>query len=296
MRKAFFLLLCAPLIWGLLNCAFPENAASTMKKQKETRRAILLIAFGTSVPEARRAFGEIEKQVREKYRDTEIRWAFTSKTIRTREAANGKKLDSPETALAGLMDDGFTHVAVLSLHIVPGEEFHDLKFNAERFRNMSKGIREIEVARPLLGNYDDMERLIGVLAQKYTPANPDEGAVFIGHGNSRHPSDAIYVALNSLLMDRERRLFTGTVQGHPTPEQLIPKLKSAKIRKVRLIPLMTVAGEHARKDMAGDGAESWKSMLAKNGIESEPVFTGLAEDPDVVMIWLDHLEEAVSKL
>jgi sirohydrochlorin cobaltochelatase len=35
-------------------------------------------------------------------------------------------LDSPETAFAKLMEDGYTHVAVLSLHTIPGEEFHEL--------------------------------------------------------------------------------------------------------------------------------------------------------------------------
>jgi sirohydrochlorin cobaltochelatase len=48
--------------------------------------------------------------------------------------------------------------------------------------------------------------------------------------------------------------------------------------------------------MAGNKAGSWKSVLAKNGIESEPIFTGLAENPDIVTVWLDHLDEALSKL
>ncbi|MGA2224331.1 MAG: sirohydrochlorin cobaltochelatase [Syntrophobacteraceae bacterium] len=60
-----------------------------------SKKAILLVAFGTSVPEAARAFGEIEKRVREKYPGIEVRWAFTSKTIRSRAAAQGTKLDSP---------------------------------------------------------------------------------------------------------------------------------------------------------------------------------------------------------
>jgi cobalamin biosynthesis Co2+ chelatase CbiK len=37
-------------------------------------------------------------------------------------------------------------------------------------------------------------------------------------------------------------------------------------------------------------------VLAANGIQSEPVFTGLAENPDAVAVWLDHLEEAFARL
>ncbi len=260
------------------------------------RKVILLVAFGTSVPEAAKALDEIEKRVRERYGETEVRWAFTSRTIRARAAARGIKLDSPETALAGLMDEGYTHAAVLSLHIVPGREFHELYHNAMRFEGMCGGFKKILIARPLLGNHDDMVKVADLLTGQYVPRGSDEGVVFIGHGNKRHPSDAVYLAMSSLLSDMNPRVFAGTVQGHPTPRELIPKLKAARLRKFRLIPLMTVAGDHARKDMAGDGPESWKSILVESGCEVEPVFHGLAENPEVVSIWLDHLDEVFRAL
>ena len=42
-------------------------------------------------------------------------------------AKEGKVLDSPEVALARMMDEKFTHVAVQSLHTIGGEEYHDLR-------------------------------------------------------------------------------------------------------------------------------------------------------------------------
>lgn len=264
-----------------------------MKKGKDSpKKAILVVAFGTSVPEASKALDEIDAVVREKYQGAEIRWAYTSRTIRSRLAAQGKHFDSPETALAKLMDEGFTHVALLSLHVVPGEEFHDLYRNATRFSQM--GFERVTVARPLLGNYDDMFRVSAILSKKHAALEPGEGVLFIGHGNARHPSDAIYIAMNSLLMDLGP-FYAGTVQGHPAPAELLPKLKAAKLRKVKLIPLMTVAGDHARKDMAGDDPESWKSVLSQNGIECEALFRGLAQEHEIVQVWLDHLEEAFAK-
>lgn len=289
-------LLCASLLAGaLLFFATATDASMTKKGKDSPKKAILVVAFGTSVPEASKALDEIEAGVREKYKGTEIRWAFTSRTIRSRLAARGKLLDSPETALARLMDEGFTHVALLSLHVVPGEEFHDLFRNAMRFSEMSSGFERLTIARPLLGNYDDMFRVSAILSKKHAALEPGEGVLFIGHGNARHPSDAIYIAMNSLLMDLGP-FYAGTVQGHPTPAELLPKLKAAKLRKVKLIPLMTVAGDHARKDMAGDDPESWKSVLARNGLECEAVFKGLAQEPEIVQVWLDHLEEAFAKL
>ena len=264
--------------------------------KKESKRAILLVAFGTTVSGTDKAFREIEKKVREKHRGIEIGWAFTSKAVRARAAARGRELCSPETALSRLMDCGSTHVAVLSLHVVPGQEFQSLCREVEKFRSEGKGLEKIEIARPLLGNPDDMETVCEILVGKFSRQSPHEGSIFIGHGNPRHPSDAIYVDMNSSLMARRSRFFVGTVQGRPTPDEILPELKAAKISKVLLVPLMTLAGEHARKDMAGNGPQSWKSVLAANGIQSEPVFTGLAENPDAVAVWLDHLEEAFARL
>jgi sirohydrochlorin cobaltochelatase len=264
--------------------------------KKEPKRAVLLVAFGTTVSGADKAFHEIEKRVREKHPGIEIGWAFTSKTIRARAAARGRELCSPEAALSGLMDGGSTHVAVLSLHVVPGEEFQNLCREVEKFRSENRGLEKIEIARPLLGNSEDMETVCKILVRRFSRQSPNEGSILIGHGNRRHPSDAIYVTMNSLLTARRSRVFVGTVQGHPTPDEVLPELKAAKISKVLLVPLMTLAGEHAGKDMAGNGPESWKSVLAANGIESEPLLTGLAENPDAVAVWLDHLEEAFSRL
>jgi sirohydrochlorin cobaltochelatase len=263
---------------------------------KPFQRAILLVAFGTCVPDAAKAFDEIEKRVREKYRDTEIRWAFTSKTIRARLAAQGKSMDSPEAVLSGLMSEGYTQAAVLSLHVVPGQEFQNLESNATHFAGIKGGFEKILVARPLLGNHDDMIRVTDILSRQFTPHGEKEGVLFIGHGNSRHSSDAIYVAMNAHMADQGKRLFVGTIEGHPSPDQLLPKLQAAKIRSVRLVPLMVVAGDHVRKDIAGDDPSSWKSILSNNGIECEALLDGLARNPEIVTVWLDHLEDVVSRL
>ena len=57
---------------------------------------------------------------------------------------------------------------------------------------------------------------------------------------------------------------------------------------------MSVAGEHARKDMAGDGPESWKSVLTKNGFKCEVILKGTADYPEIVNVWLEHLRAVFS--
>jgi len=55
------------------------------------------------------------------------------------------------------------------------------------------------------------------------------------------------------------------------------------------MPFMSVAGDHAKNDMAGDEDDSWKSILTKAGFECVPVLKGTAEFDNFVQIWVDHL-------
>ncbi len=58
------------------------------------------------------------------------------------------------------------------------------------------------------------------------------------------------------------------------------------------MPFMSVAGDHARNDMAGDEPDSWKSILTKAGITCVPVLKGSAEYDNILAIWIDHLKKA----
>jgi len=42
--------------------------------------------------------------------------------------------------------------------------------------------------------------------------------------------------------------------------------------------------------MAGDGPESWKTLLEKEGFQVQPVLKGMAEYDNIVKIWIDHLK------
>ena len=68
---------------------------------------------------------------------------------------------------------------------------------------------------------------------------------------------------------------------------------SLNILKAYLMPFMTVAGDHARKDMAGPEQDSWKSILEREGIQCVVVLKGIAEFQEFVDIWVDHLRTAL---
>jgi sirohydrochlorin cobaltochelatase len=270
------------------------NAPAKHGEKAEVKRAILLVAFGTSDAEAAKAFEGVEKRARERFPGVELRWGYTSRIIRAKLARQGRVLDSPETALARLMENGFTHVAVLSLHTIPGEEFHELHHNARLFGQMAGGFQDIRVARPLLSSARDLEAVARILLQGLSGRKAGEAVIFMGHGTEHHPADLVYRAMNQVFQEQDPLAYVAAVEGSQSLEDLIPKLAKRKVKKVYLAPLMSVAGDHAKNDMAGDAPDSWRSILTAKGFKVEPVLRGTAEIPEIVDIWLDHLDAAAA--
>ncbi len=281
--------------WIVCMVLFTATCFAAHGKERTPKKAILLAAFGTTVPEAQKAFDRIDAQVKRVFPGIEVRWAYTSRIIRAKLAGQGKILPSPESALAKLMDDGYTQVAVLSLQTIPGEEFHLLHRNAALFGQMSGGFDKILVAWPLLSSHEDIERAAKAML-KHIPAQrkPGDAVLLLGHGTEKHPADAIYLAMYHTLQELDPNVFLATVEGYPTLDYVIPKLKAKQIKKVYLMPFMAVAGDHALNDMAGDKPDSWKSVLTKDGFVCEAVLKGTGEYPDVVDIWIDHLRTTLA--
>ncbi len=264
--------------------------------EKTDKTGILLVTFGSSYPEAQRAFDNIDEKARAAFPDTEIRWAWTSRMIRNIMAERGTALHSPEQALAEMADEGFTHVAVQSLHVIMGSEFHYLKSVAKAFESMGKGIENISVGMPLLADQRAMEMAANAVKSSIPPErNVDDAVVLVGHGTA-HPANAFYTALMWQLQQTDKNIFIGTLSGFPDEDVILDILKKNGIEKVWLMPFMSVAGDHVQNDMFSEDEDSWQSIFEEAGIESEAVNKGFAEYDVYVDIWIKHLEDALSKL
>jgi sirohydrochlorin cobaltochelatase len=254
---------------------------------------ILLVAFGSSEASAQVSFENIDKKTKAAFPDIPVSWAYTSSIIRKKLAKQGKHLDSPEVALAKMMDDGFTHVAVQSLHTIGGSEYHDLRRTVEGFKLMG-GFQRIILAYPLLATHDDMQRAVnGILANLPKERKKDEAVVLMGHG-THHPSNAFYAALMFQLQLKDTNIYVGTVEGYPDVDLIKELMLKKNIKKAYLMPFMSVAGDHAKNDMAGDEDDSWKSIFTQAGIECVPILKGTAEYDVFVDMWVDHLKGPIS--
>ena len=276
-----FFCLCAAVLAG-------DHGHKTPKKV-----GILLVAFGSSLPGAQVSFDNIENTTKAAYPDIPLRWAYTSHIIRKKLAKQGKHLDSPEVALAKMQDERFTHVAVQSLHTIGGAEYHDLRRTVGAFKAIG-GFQRILLGNPLLATQQDMQLAVAATL-KTIPRDrqKSDAVVLMGHG-THHPSNAFYAALMWQLQLKDPNVFVGTVEGYPEADDIREILLKKKIKKAYLMPFMSVAGDHAKNDMAGDENDSWKSIFTKAGIQCVPILKGTAEYQAFVDIWVNHIRGPMS--
>ncbi|MDL2329984.1 sirohydrochlorin cobaltochelatase [Desulfosarcina sp. OttesenSCG-928-A07] len=283
--KRCSLMMAICFVAALPFCAMASGHGSPSPKKV----GILLVAFGSSEASAQVSFSNIEKKVKATFPDIPVRWAYTSHIIREKLTKEGKVLNSPATALARMQDEKFTHVAVQSLHTIDGEEYHDLNRTVASFRSMG-GFQKIMLGYPLLSTQADFERVATAIFQVIPKTRKASDAVLLmGHGTP-HPANAFYAAMMFQLQLQDPNVFVGTVEGYPEIDVILDMLVKKNIKKTYLMPFMSVAGDHAKNDMAGKEADSWKSVLEKAGITCETVLKGTAEYDAFVDIWVDHLK------
>ena len=296
---------------AVLALAFIAPVNGAMDRPAKESPAILLVMFGTSYPEAQVAYENIERIYKAEFPEAKIQIAFTSDYIRRKiQERDNISIDNPLTALARLNDEGYVNVVVQSLHVIPGEEFHDMANIVESIRGIDGkfGFKNLTIGSPLLMSREDYRNVSTALAKQFDESttgtertrhksqrNADETAiVFMGHG-TEHPANSAYSQMANILAADHKNVFMGTVEGYPTYDEVVAELKAAKVKNVRLMPFMVVAGDHALNDLTGNESDSWKSMLEKDGFKVDFNLMGMGENDDIAKVFVRHTKDALKK-
>lgn len=246
---------------------------------------ILVVSFGTSFNDSRVAdIKGIEDALAAAYPDWSVRRAFTAQIIINHvQARDGESIDNMDQALERAVSNGVKNLILQPTHLMQGAEYDEMLDALAAYEDK---LESVKVAEPLLGevgndasviNEDKQAVAEAVTETAYQTAGFDslEAAaedgtafVFLGHGTS-HTAKVSYSQMQAQ-MDAlgYKNVFIGTVEGEPEEtacEAVIEAVKNAGYTKVVLRPLMVVAGDHANNDMAGEDADSWKSMFTADG-------------------------------
>jgi sirohydrochlorin cobaltochelatase len=259
------------------------------------KKAILVVSFGTSHIEAlKNSIEKIENKIKEEFKEYEVFRAFTAhRIIKKLNERDNLNILTPEEAFMDLKDKGFEEVIVQPLHLIPGEEFDYIKGIVERNK---ENFKELKLGRPIFfyqgmnGLPEDYSMFIDSIKDLF---QGEESVILFGHG-TEHPSNAVYGMLQTVLIDEDyENIFVATVEGYPTIENVVKKLKKKGIKKAKLVPLLLVCGDHVKNDMASDKEDSLKSKLQKEGIEVTLNMHGLGEFDNFQELYINRIYDSI---
>ncbi len=278
----------------------------------QDKLAILLVAHGSLSPQALETYDKIVYAYQQEFSESHVSLAFTSSFIRQQLLdRKGVFFHSPLTALANLQDLLYKRIVVQSLQVVAGSEFHQTASVVRGLGNIQGkfGFEDLEMGMPMLSSIEDCIKVSAALGPEFGILNAGEqvsdqaagregrelaAVVLMGHGTS-HMADSAYSQMAAILEKDYRNVFLGTMDGFPGIEEILGRLNRSGIRRIKLMPFLLVAGGHAQEDLAGDGPASWKSSLTKAGFQTDVHLKGLAENSEILGIFLEHTKQAAER-
>lgn len=254
----------------------------------DAKSAILVAHYGSSDDSTRaKTISLITRDIARAFEGMKVREAYISPIVRKNLARRGIPAESSTEALIGLCAAGYDTVYVQSTTLIDGTEMGEVRKSVEAVRPF---FRHIATGNPLLYSPEDCREVMETLADE--PCGEDEAVVYVGHGNGL-PSTATYSQLDMMFAAAgHTRHHVSTIEGYPTAISTATILKQqGGIRRVRLIPLLLVCGNHSRNDIAGD----FSREMRESGFGAEVVMRGLGESEAIRRIYVERLGKLIGK-
>ncbi len=262
------------------------------------RQAIAVIAFGTTVKEARlNNINPIVDRIKMTYPEYDVYLAFSSRIIVKRLREQGETIQTEEELMKQLVVDGYEKIIAQPLHVIGGEEFDKLSSNIKKYVEGHTDI-EVVIGRPLLFFMGQEERpddyvLLWNALQSSLPIPPEEKLVLVGHGGTG-VGNASYSVLQLKLKDMQgEQVQVITLESYPEVDDVRWAWPNDSI--VHIHPLLLVAGDHVLNDIFGDDEDSISSVIRNRGYKVKEHHLGLGGYEAIQKIYVKHIEDALEK-
>ncbi len=319
-----------------------DEMVAKQKAQSKKDVAVLLVAFGSTWNNAFQAFDKTKAEYEKAFPEADVYVCFSSDICINR-ASVGENVDDegnlvkrdyyePRYLLHAIGAAKYSKIYVQSLQVIPGEEFSAVVASVKKFMNNGyvanahlddeylAQLAEDEaifLGMPLLNDPEvDVPEVARQLNALYSSETQDGAVAFMGHGNpdkyDTFKANVRYTQLEETLQAINPNYFVGTVDMKDNFKQdVMGRMQDKGISsgKVYLHALMSIAGDHAHNDMAGEGAEYWdpdeeesednswfEYFNHKGYTATVPVVgnhpQGLLELSGILNVWIKHTKEA----
>ena len=256
-------------------------------------KGLLSVSFGTSHADTReRTIDAVEEKLRSAFSDRAFYSAWTSPRIIAKVRERGEVHDSLDEAFARLDADGVDDLVVSTMCLMNGGEMAKIAQAVEDW--VAKGARTAHLAEPLLSSSKDRRAIAQAIVDEFSNLDDEDALLLMGHGSGLGDNKVYKSVQDELHALGRPHFYVATVEGTPTLDDVIPLIEASGAKCVYLAPLMIVAGDHAKNDLAGEGEDSWASRVSARGLKAEAVLKGLGEYPGVHQLVCDHVSDALT--
>ena len=319
-----------------------DKMVAAQKAQSNKDVAVLLVAIGSTWDNAFKAFDKTKAEYEAAFPQADVYVSFSSDICINRASA-GENVDDngnivkrdyyePRYLLHAIGAAKYSKIYIQSLQVIPGEEFAAVVASVKKFMNngyiASAHLDDKYLAKladdeaiflgmPLLNDPDkDVPEVAKQLNVLYAKEAQEGVVAFMGHGNpdtyDTFKANVRYTQLEEELQKFSKNYFVGTVDMPDNYKQdVLDRMEEQGINggKMYLHALMSIAGDHAHNDMAGEGDDYWTPMAPdsedvswfeffshKDYEVNVPVVNkhpqGLLELPGVLNVWINHTKNA----
>ena len=319
-----------------------DEMVAAQKAQSKKNTAVLLVAFGSTWNNAFLAFDKTKAAYEAAFPEADVYISFSSDICINR-ASIGENVDDngnivkrdyyePRYLLHAIGAAKYSKIYVQSLQVIPGEEFAAVVASVKKFMNngyignahlddeyLEKLALDeaIFLGMPLLSDPEvDVPAVAAELNKLYASEAAQGVVAFMGHGNPDNydtfKANIRYTQLEQDLQKFSPNYFVGTVDMPDNYKQNVMERMQAqgiKSGNISLHALMSIAGDHAHNDMAGEGEDywddedpeseenSWYEFFNHKGYTANVPLAGkhpqgLLELPGVLQVWINHTKNA----
>ena len=326
--------------------SYNDQMVANQKAKSKKDVAVLLVAFGSTWNNAFLAFDKTKAAYESAFPEADVYVCFSSDICINRASVGENEDDEgnivkrdyyePRYLLHAIGAAKYSKIYVQSLQVIPGEEFAAVVASVKKFMNngyiSSTGFdahlddkylaklaedEAIFLGMPLLNDPEvDVPKVAKALNKLYETEATDGAVAFMGHGNpdkyDTFKANVRYTQLEAELQKLNPNYFVGTVDmANNFKQDVMGRMQDKGINngKVYLHALMSIAGDHAHNDMAGEGDEYWTPMAPESedvswfeffshmGYDAIVPVTnkhplGLLELPGVLNVWINHTKNA----
>lgn len=319
-----------------------DKMVAAQKAQSKKDVAVLLVAFGSTWNNAFLAFDATKKAYEAAFPEADVYVSFSTDICINRASAGENTDDNgnivkrnyyePRYLLHAIGAAKYSKIYVQSLQVIPGEEFAAVVASVKKFMNNGyiasahlddnylaklSETESIFLGMPLLNDPEkDVPEVAKQLNILYNQEVQNGIVAFMGHGNpdtyDTFKANVRYTQLEEALQAYSAKYFVGTVDMPGNYKQdVLERMETKGITsgKMFLHALMSIAGDHAHNDMAGEGDDYWNPMAPEsedvswfeffshmNYEVNVPLINkhpqGLLELPGVLNVWINHTKNA----